>query len=113
MINKEVKIGLGEAISRLLRLELLKNNGLHQMPEIAKKERDMLFQALNEVKIDLGFDCDGDGVPDTVEIFEQSANTSCCRIANLSETSSTKVEVKDVEIPKPKKPRRRRSRKQS
>lgn len=113
MINKEVKIGLGEAVSRLLRLELLRNNGLHQMPEVAKKERDMLFQALNEVKIDLGFDCDGDGVPDTVEIFEQSANTSCCRIANLSEASSTKVEVKDVEIVKPKRARRRRSRKQS
>lgn len=108
MIKKEVKIGLGEAISRLLRLELLRNNGLHQMPEVARKERDMLFQALNEVKIDLGFDCDGDGVPDTVEIFEQSANTSCCRIANLSEASSKKVEVKDVEIKKPARGRRRK-----
>jgi hypothetical protein len=108
MSNKEVKIGLGEAVSRLLRLELLKNNGLHQMPEIAKKERDMLFQALNEVKIELGFDCDGDGIPDTVEIFEQSANTSCCRISNLSEASSTKVEVKDVEIKKPARGRRRK-----
>lgn len=113
MFNKEIKIGLGEAVSRLLRLELLKNNGLHKMPEIAVKERDMLFQALNEIKIDLGFDCDGDGVPDTVEIFEQSANTSCCRIANLSEASSTKVEVKDVEINKPKRARRRSSRKKS
>ncbi len=108
MSNKEVKIGLGEAVSRLLRLELLKNNGLHQMPEIAKKERDMLFQALNEVKIELGFDCDGDGIPDTVEIFEQSANTSCCRISNLSEASSTKVEVKDVEIKKSTRGRRRK-----
>ena len=113
MISKEVKIGLGEAISRLLRLELLKNNGLHTMPEIAAKEREMLFQALNEVKIDLGFDCDGDGVPDTVEIFEQSANTSCCRISKLSEASAESIEINDVEIPKPKKPRRRRSRKQS
>jgi hypothetical protein len=113
MINKEVKIGLGEAISRLLKLELLKNNGLHRMPEIAKKERDMLFHALNEVKIDLGFDCDGDGIPDTVEIFEQSANTSCCRISNLSETSSKNIELTNVEVPAAKKPRRRRSRKQS
>ena len=113
MYNKEVRLGLGEAISRLLKLELTRINGLHEMPQIAIKERDMLFVALNEVKIDLGFDCDGDGVPDTVEIFEQSANTSCCRIANLSETSSTKVEVKDVEVAKPKRTRRRRSRKQS
>jgi hypothetical protein len=113
MFNKEVKIGLGEAISRLLRLDLLRNNGLHNMPEVAKKEREMLLEALNEIKIDLGFDCDGDGVPDTVEIFEQSANTSCCRISNLTEASSKKVEVTNVEIAKPARARRRRSRKQS
>ena len=113
MHNKEVKIGLGEAISRLLKLELTRVNGLHKMPQIAIKERDMLFEALNEVKIDLGFDCDGDGIPDTVEIFEQSANTSCCRIASLSEASTEKMEVNDVEIKKPAKTRRRRtSRKQ-
>lgn len=107
MYNKEVKIGLGEAVSRLLKLELTRINGLHKMPQLAIKERDMLFEALNEIKIDLGFDCDGDGVPDTVEIFEQSVSTSCCRIANLSEASSEKVEVKDVEIPKSKRGRRR------
>jgi hypothetical protein len=28
----------------------------------------------------LGFDCNADAVPDTVEIFQQSAKTSCCRI---------------------------------
>jgi hypothetical protein len=113
MHNKEVKIGLGEAISRLLKLELTRVNGLHKMPQIAIKERDMLFEALNEVKIDLGFDCDGDGIPDTVEIFEQSANTSCCRIASLSEASTEKMEVNDVEIKKSTKTRRRRtSRKQ-
>jgi hypothetical protein len=111
MYNKEVKIGLGEAISRLLKLELTRINGLHEMPQIAIKERDMLFEALNEVKIDLGFDCDGDGVPDTVEIFEQSANTSCCRIASLSESSQEKVELKDVEVKKSSRGRRRRSKK--
>ena len=110
MHNKEVKIGLGEAISRLLKLELTRINGLHKMPQLAIKERDMLFEALNEIKIDLGFDCDGDGVPDTVEIFEQSASTSCCRIASLSEASSEKVEVKDVEVAKPARGRRRRQR---
>lgn len=113
MHNKEVKIGLGEAISRLLKLELTRVNGLHKIPQIAIKERDMLFEALNEVKIDLGFDCDGDGIPDTVEIFEQSANTSCCRIASLSEASTEKMEVNDVEIKKSTKTRHRRtSRKQ-
>ena len=78
--EKVVKIGLCEAVSRLLKLELTRRNGLHPMPEIARKERDLLFDALNEIKIDLGFDCDGDGTPDTVEIFEQSAKDDCCRI---------------------------------
>jgi hypothetical protein len=113
MYNKEVKIGLGEAVSRLLKLELTRINGLYKMPELAIKERDMLFSALNEIKIDLGFDCDGDGVPDTVEIFEQSANTSCCRISSLSEASSDKVEVKSVDMPKKStRGRRKRTKKQ-
>jgi len=114
MYNKEVKIGLGEAVSRLLKLELTRINGLYKMPELAVKERDMLFEALNEIKINLGFDCDGDGVPDTVEIFEQSASTSCCRISSLSETSAEKVEVKPVEVPKKSaRGRRKKSKKQS
>ena len=35
--EKVVKIGLGEAVSRLLSLELTRRSGLHPMPEIAKK----------------------------------------------------------------------------
>ena len=92
MKQKKVKVGLGEAVSRLLKLELTRINGLHKMPHIAIKERDMLFEALNEIEIDLGFDCDGDGIPDTVEIFEQSANTSCCRI--LKSEKETAAEKK-------------------
>ena len=31
------------------------------------------------------FDCNNDGTPDTVEIFQQSAETSCCRITTLGD----------------------------
>jgi hypothetical protein len=118
MFNKEIKIGLGEAVSRLLRLELLKNNGLHKVPEAAQKERELLFEALNEIKINLGFDCNDDGVPDTVQIFEESANTSCCRIIpsskkkKLSEIPSEVVlETKPNKQPKRRKTSRRKANK--
>lgn len=50
------------------------------------EETKLLIQALNHIKLDLGFDCDNDGVLDTTEdfqdidIFNLSAKTSCCRI---------------------------------
>ena len=78
--EKILRIGLGEAISRLMNLELMRSNRLHPMPDQAIAEREMLYLALNEIKIDLGFDCDGDGLPDSVEIFEESAKSSCCRL---------------------------------
>ena len=77
--TKQVELGLGEAVRRLLSLELRVTRGLSLGPE-DRSEREMLLSALNAVKLDLGFDCNSDGVPDTVEIFEQSANTSCCRL---------------------------------
>jgi hypothetical protein len=80
MSDKIVKLGLGEAVKRLLNLELARMNGIHALPQQAAAERDLLFDALNEIKIDLGFDCNNDGVPDTIEIFEKSAETSCCRL---------------------------------
>jgi hypothetical protein len=49
----------------------------------------MIMDALNNFQIDIGFDCDGDGIPDTVDIFKASANTSCCRLID-TESSRTK-----------------------
>ena len=74
--NTQVKIGLGEAVSRLLKIELLKQNKLYEVPDNLIRERELIYKALDEVKIDLFFDCDGDGIPDTVEIFEKSAKDS-------------------------------------
>lgn len=92
--EKIVRIGLGEAISRLMHLELVRANRLHPVPQEAIAEREMLFLALNEIKIDLGFDCNGDGLPDSVEIFEESAKSSCCR---LIQTKDKKKKVDVIE----------------
>lgn len=79
--SKEVRMGLGEAMRRLLDVEIRYRHG-GATAELAR-ERDLLLQALNRVEIQLGFDCNRDGVPDTVEIFQQAAETSCCRITDL------------------------------
>jgi hypothetical protein len=75
---KQMHVGLGEAIQRLLKLELRLVNGHSDTHDM--EERKMLLDALNLQQLDLGFDCDGDDIPDTVEIFAKSAETSCCRI---------------------------------
>jgi hypothetical protein len=80
-LSKEVRMGLGEAMRRLLDVEIRYRHG-QASAELAR-ERDLLLQALNRVEIQLGFDCNRDGVPDTVEIFQQAAETSCCRITDL------------------------------
>jgi hypothetical protein len=77
-VQKEIKMGLGQAIRRLLYLEMVFRKG--QRSEESTTERLLLLEALNRIEIDLGFDCNDDGVPDTVEIFKKTAATSCCRI---------------------------------
>tara|TARA_Y100000593_G_C4125398_1_gene244713 strand:- start:96 stop:413 length:318 start_codon:yes stop_codon:yes gene_type:complete len=77
-VEKQVRMGLGQAIRRLFHLEVVYRQG--QRTEELTTERLLLLEALNRIEIDLGFDCDDDGVPDTVEIFQKTASTSCCRI---------------------------------
>lgn len=80
---------LGDAIVR--------HNTLHKKitasvatPE-DRKEYDMISRALNNIELSLGFDCDGDGVPDTVDIFTHSAATSCCRLPPPSSQKTKKA----------------------
>lgn len=100
--EKLMKMGLGTAIRRLLDVEKRYQAG--QRSEELTTERTLLLTALDNLELDIGWDCDDDGVPDTVEIFKKSASTSCCRILPGS-GSKTKTDG-------PKKPSRvRRSRK--
>jgi hypothetical protein len=79
-VQKNLQMGLGEAIQRLMRVEVLLQQGLTRVPESSKNERQLILDALNTLKLDLGFDCNNDNLPDSVDIFTKSAETSCCRI---------------------------------
>lgn len=86
-VQKTLQMGLGEAIQRLMRVELLLQTGLAVVPEAMRTERQLIIDALNTMKLNLGFDCSADGTPDTVDIFAKSAETSCCRIMPNVDTS--------------------------
>ena len=88
-MNRQMQVGLGEAIRRVNSLHSRKSRGIIDAEE--KEELELLMSALDNIKIDLGFDCDGDGIPDSIEIFTATAKTSCCRLIDLGE------------LPKPKK----------
>ena len=87
-LRTQMQVGLGEAILRQNRLQTLISSGLATQEQ--KDEYKLLADALNEIKLDLGFDCNDDGIPDTIEIFHQTAKTSCCRFVPADEKSKTK-----------------------
>lgn len=81
--ERQVRMGIGEAVLRLVHVEMNFANGVSDVPQHLRDERDLIVQALDHYQLDLGFDCDEDGVVDVatdVNIFKQSAETSCCRI---------------------------------
>lgn len=75
-------MGLGTAILRLVHVELKYSQGVHAVPTQLKDEREMLVSALNQYELSFGMDCNTDTVTDTVDLFKQSAETSCCRISS-------------------------------
>jgi hypothetical protein len=92
-VQKSLQMGLGEAIQRLMRVELLRQKGFSAVPEQLAAERDMIVAALNTHQLDLGFDCNSDGAPDDVSIFAKSAETSCCRIVPADSSRSRRQYV--------------------
>ena len=95
-MNKQMQVGLGEAIKRVNQLHARVTRRLASAEE--KEEHELLMNALDNIKIDLGFDCDQDGIPDSIEIFTATAKTSCCRLIDLED------------LPKPKRKRKTSSR---
>ena len=87
-----LQMGLGEAIQRLNLLHSKKGRGIATNEE--KVEHELILEALNQTKLDLGFDCNDDGIPDTIEIFAKSAKTSCCRIIDTSFARKSKRKSK-------------------
>lgn len=87
-MNKQMQVGLGEAIKRVNHLHSKSSRGILKGDEI--QELELLMGALDNIKIDLGFDCDGDGIPDSIEIFAATASTSCCRLIDLDQKPKAK-----------------------
>jgi hypothetical protein len=79
--EKPLEMGLGDAIGRLNTLQSIIHTGT--ATEEIRSEYRMILRALNVIKLHLGFDCNNDGIPDTVEIFKESIGTGCCRLVDL------------------------------
>ena len=94
----EMQVGLGEAIERHNALHKRMSTGVATPEE--KNEYKLLSTALNEIKLNLGFDCDGDGVPDTIEIFHATAQTSCCRFVPKGEKKTVRKKSTSRSTPK-------------
>lgn len=94
MENHVVRLGLGEAIQRLIRVELSAAMGFRVQKE-ALAEADMLRETLNQYDLEIAFDCDQDGFPDTVEVYQKAAETSCCRLVKPSPVVVTRKQRKD------------------
>ena len=79
------KMGLGKAIARLNTLQSIILSGT--ATDEVRAEYKMILEALNAVTLEIGFDCDGDGMPDDETIFKQSVDGTCdCRLIDLDNT---------------------------
>ena len=87
MADRYVRLGLGEAVQRLIQVEVAAALGIRVMPE-AMVEAELLRKTLDQYDLEVAWDCDGDGAPDTVEIYEQAATTSCCRLVEPDKVMS-------------------------
>ena len=101
----DLKIGLGEAIQRLISVDRRYTHMHTQTPQDLLDERDMIIAALNQFQLDLNMSCEiksEEAVPENVHIFEHTVRTSCCRIENASDSSRRQ----EVEKPVPPEPQR-------
>jgi hypothetical protein len=83
-IERRVFLGIGDAVLRLVHVELMYAMNTDPSAELIA-ERNLIVQALNQqYQLDLGMDCDMDGIPDAIDpdvsMLTHAAQTSCCRI---------------------------------
>ena len=102
----QMTVGLGEAIVR--HNSLFRKISAAVASQEEKDEYKLLSNALNEIKLDLGFDCNDDGIPDTIEIFHQTAATSCCRFIPSGNEGKKVVKKKSTSRMAAKKPSSRK-----
>jgi len=95
--QRNIHLGLGEAIRRLIRVEMMYARGL-TADKTLLEESHLITDALNQqYQLDLGFDCNDDGIPDTIEIFTKSAETACCRLVPDGPRAASKVRTSSRE----------------
>lgn len=82
MADRIMRLGLGEAVQRLIRVEVTHAMGLRVKSE-ALAEAKMLRETLDQYDLEVAWDCNVDGIPDTVDIYQKAADTSCCRIVSV------------------------------
>jgi hypothetical protein len=87
MGDRIVKLGLGQAVQRLIRVEVSAALGIRVASE-ALAEAELLRKTLDQYDLEVAWDCNDDGVPDTVEIYEQAASTNCCRLVEPDKVMS-------------------------
>ena len=75
-----LEMGLGDAVRRLMELEIRMRNGTRPNDKGVVEERNMLLDSLNHVQIGVGLSCTEEDLPKGVEVFKKAARTSCCRI---------------------------------
>ena len=90
-VEHALHMGLGDAVLRLIHVENFYMNAVEPGPQLVA-ERRLLVEALNQhSQIDLGMNCDNEGIPETVgdsvSAITHSARTSCCRIKPAKEST--------------------------
>lgn len=83
MSEQQLTMGLGEALSRMMRVEMNRRARLSQ-PEESLKEFQMIVEALNVHQLTFTLQCDSDPGASGIDVFQKSAKTSCCRIGSRS-----------------------------
>jgi len=105
-VERRVFLGIGDAVLRLIHVERMYADGVDPGNELAA-ERALIVQALNQqYQLDLGMDCDMDGIPDAIDsdvsVITHAAQTSCCRILPEGGNGSRKSPPSRVEpLPDP------------
>jgi len=97
-VERRVFMGIGDAVLRLIHVERMYADGVDP-GEYLVAERELIVQALNQqYQLDLGMDCDMDGIPDAIDddvsVLTTAAKTDCCRIlpAKGGQPTSSRVE---------------------
>ena len=105
--GEDVRIGLGEAILRLVKVQFQSHLGFGDHIHQNKEETDILTEALNQYELVISFACDidGDGIPDTtMKLIAKSAETkvkkgvSCCRIKHKNPLSDTQTFAPSINL---------------